>query len=235
MVVGGGGEVASGCPEGTYDAYWIGDSDDPNGLCVNSGASTKQPTTESVTIHTDYGSGGYAGALVEGTGDERVEWAVSSEDVFDDALGTIWFSVYRVTNTSETVLVEGNAGANTNFIAVTLGNSGRPKGFYKGNNTPDDVNAPAITGAIALSTWTRVRYSWDQASDKHLIGIDDCDAGEYLEATSEGLTEWSASPTGFLVGDEVSNYTPGSMTVYVQDVSVHSTYDAADPNPSPID
>jgi hypothetical protein len=226
--------ATAGC-DGTYKFCWTGDyAADTDKACFTSGGATKDGTqTGTVEIEAAYGRSGNGIRINDDT--ESWSWVIASDDGADDSAGTLWMSVYIGDVAAETTVFETNSGTAANGLRLSIAASERTTGTYKGNNAADNVQSPATTGVIDQGEWTRVMYSWDQPNDTEKVCVDkdtggDKDAGECDDDVGEGMTAFAAAHTELHIGED-ANGVVTTDAIYIDDVKILSTYDAADPNP----
>ena len=204
------------CPTGTYLLAWNGDyTSDTDKGCFASGASTKDGTQTGGTLSASYGQVGVG--YRKTAGNQYVSWAISSDDGFNDTVGTMWASAKVTSDGSRTdaiVLHSYISGCDIRLIVVA---DNRIEGYYTGSQTVYS------TDTLTPGTWTRIAYAWDDTNNLHAVKIG---AGAWAEA-SEALTSCSVQPTSFKIGTPITG--TESDTIDIDNVYVLGTYQAADP------
>jgi len=226
MVAGGGVASGNACEDagctGTYDFCYTGDySGDVRKACYANGSNQTGTDVGTISVSSGY--------ITVDAVDEGLEFVVSSDDVMDSALGTIWLSFCLDTDaiTASTQIFEaGDELGSDDYIYCYISTDDTATCSYKGDWATKSVTSVNTASSDSCSTWNRLMYTWDLSGDKHKVVLD---GGTGEEATTAELTALTPEPTIILFGQEYS--TIGMQyDIQIKDVHILPTYDASDPD-----
>ena len=216
--VGGGDD----CPAGDYTFYWDGDNTS-GGLfaCTDEDESTLEGSANTFTVEAV----GYSGNGVTVISDNAwLGWAITSDDIIDDALGTIWLRVYIASAaTADCNLISVEQGAGNGIIFCLEESDDELYGMYL--TTAGGVDYANKGPAITTGSWITLAYSWDNAADDHSINV----GGTWYDDDDDGINAGLPAPTAFLIGENTIAGNACTPDPIVDEVYVFNTYKQASP------
>lgn len=228
----GAGASAATCPTGAYMTAWNGDyPSHTTYACLASGASTLDAFEQSGgTVSSDYGETGVGFGTT--ANDQRTGWTVTSANLINGNLGTMWISVKFTNNGENGSFWEYYSDANNNISCIIGTSALTAVCYHKGNGeTADSVTSDA---AITVGEWFRVGYTWDRANNTHCVRVykigvgskdwvgTDCDADTMAASFAEGATN------KMFIGERYTGV-PTDDAFSIDNLYIMSTYQAADP------
>lgn len=217
-----GGAAASSCPSGTYKFAWNGDySGDTDKGCFNSGGSTKDGTQTNGTIGASYGQSG--NGFRKTANDQNIKWAVSSDDGFDDEVGSLYVSA-KITDDgtdTEIVLFEAGGDASNYFkLAITA-----DRHLICAHRTGGSTTTASSTDTITEGSFVRLGCAWNAATDKVSVKVG---AGTWKDNESGTVSPSGTDFTTIGIGESSLGGTENDTTD-IDDVFVIGTYEGTDP------
>jgi len=220
--------IASGgsdCPSGSsYLSAWGGNyPSDTDKICYNSQASQKDGSSNGTFgVGTDYGEGGGDIGIQINAADEGYRWVVATDDLLDDTVGTICVRCEMQALTGNTQIVEFSFNS-SNVASIYILSDGRVRGLYRGNGSGENVTE---AGPISTSTWTTLKYTWDDTNDNHKICLGtDANPTDCTEDTGDTLTPFSTAVDTLTAG-EFEYGLDMTDEFHITYIKVYSTYDA---------
>jgi len=225
---------ANTCPSATYEVGYNGDhASGETYICYESGTANEQATANTAdSVTSDYVQYDAVDKYLEFTLTGDISAGLDSE-------GSLFFSVYIVTDVSDEQLIEIYSDT-TDYITIYI-NSADDKIY--GIHRSEDAGQNTVKGSlITADGWYRVGYTWqtgEDAAGKHNISIeagdDKMDVWEENEDV-EDLDDWDdegtpLDPTYLAIGEHNIVGSAVSHTIRIKDVYITTGYEAADPLP----
>jgi len=204
---------------------WQWDGDHPSGETwsyYNNGAASKNYTGwDSDRIDSAYGESGNGVQITDV--DQYVTYAVSSNDLIDDAIGTIWMSVRKSgTPTNACTIFEAYYDA-SNYISVRINTSDEFTIKFQNAGSTDFAIS---TNTIGNSSFERVAYTWDVANDRHQTNV-----GSSWKLESETLDPFTTDISELSMGEHYSGGgSPCGVNVDIDDIWIVHSWEATDPS-----
>jgi hypothetical protein len=220
---------SAGC-DGTYKFCWTGDySGNSLTACTNSGAGTVNGERTGGAIE----SGTTGNEFRMDSHDDRIAFPVSSSDLIDNDVGTIWMSVWIDYTTAPASncytgesfrAYDSGGGSKNNKIAMYISTGKQAVGAYQGEGGTTQTAGSGSGITLGDAVWARFHYGWDEDNDKHKAGLD----GSWGTENAETLDQWNCEPDDFTIGEYAAG---GTMTdpVYIDNVYVTAGYADEDP------
>jgi len=219
----------NGAPSGTYLFAWNGDAtlgDSATGFRNSTGDTITGYITGEVDIAAAYGQDG-KGLMMDTVSNLGIMFKIDTYDIIKVDSGTVWFSIYRPDSVSgsTTYFWETNDGSASDMIYINNTANGRPTGYFKGNNTLQNVISNTAY-RVHQQTWTRVAYSWDMVNDKHKIFVGGVHTGTTEE--TETLTDNTSALIEMWFGENEVGASQNEA-IYIDNVYIVTRYSSTDP------
>lgn len=217
------------CPSATYMTdYTMDYTDETKTACITNGDSTKDSGEPvGVAVSSSYGESGNGAQLTDSN--EYIEFVVTGEDMADKDTGTIWMSV-RVQTMTENCSMFEFAYDTSNVFSLVLRTDSKIQFYYEAGGADASKRSTDATLTIGASTWHRIGISWDSTAGTGSLSVQ-IDAGGWAEDTNEGFGVWAGTPDALAIGenDAASGQNWAGEEIWIDNVRVFSTYQAADP------
>ena len=216
---------ASGCMSGTYLSAWDGDySGDSEEWCFASGGSTKSGTLTNGTIHTDYGETGYG--FLANSDDDYFTAEISSDDGFNDAVGTICMRVKVVNDDTDGDIVVFEAKGDANNYHYMMIRSNREVRLYTVADGGLKLYADS-SSSIQEDTWVTIGVSW--RSDTGNDSAATHDGSTWTEEDRDGDPTYVGTDSSQILIGNFDRTSDANETVYIDKVAIMGTYKASCP------
>jgi len=169
---------------------------------------------------------------------DNLNWDVSSDDIFNDTVGTIWIKTKIEDTTISSTFAFVEAWYVTNWtndrILIKIEADEDIQGAYEGNNNTQY----AIETTYALDgKWAWIGYTWDDTNNVHATAWknadDNADWGTAIKEEYAALTSWTSGVTDLILGAD--SFFGQSVDIYFDEMIVMAGYREPHPDWAPIE